>query len=95
MESYRFKQNTKEFSLSTGILKNDKTKRRFWKVCKVVELLPGRDGKIRAAKVEVVSDEGGGKKVFKRSLPFLIPLELSSYSEITEQSTSKTVRHRV
>ena len=40
-----------------------------------MELLPGSDGSVRAARVEVISD-GGGKKVLNRSLKHLIPLEV-------------------
>lgn len=39
------------------ILKNDTTQRMFWKLAVVEELLPGKDGIMRAARVKVVSAE--------------------------------------
>ena len=35
------------------ILKNDSTSRAFWKLGKVEQLIPGKDGKVRAAIVKV------------------------------------------
>ena len=43
------------------ILRNDSTKRVFWKFGKVDELIPSKDGIIRAAKARVQGD--GGKQV--------------------------------
>ena len=62
------------------LLKNDQTKRCFWKLGKVVELLLGRDGNIRAAKVKVPSARG--TTVLSRPLQLLIPLEIRSKVEI-------------
>ena len=56
------------------LLKNDQTKRCFWKLGKVVELLQGRDGNIRAAKVMVPSARG--TTILSRPLQLLIPLEI-------------------
>ena len=35
------------------LIKNDSTSRVFWKMGKVEELIPGKDGKVRAAVVKV------------------------------------------
>ena len=48
--------NSKKPNIEPGdivLLKNDQTKRCFWKLGKVVELLLGRDRNVRAAKVKV------------------------------------------
>ena len=46
------------------IVKSDQTTRNFWKLEKVEELLPGRDGQIRSAKVEVASSDGRNHKYY-------------------------------
>ena len=40
------------------MVKDDQTKRTFWKICKVIELISGTDGNIRAAKIQLVADKG-------------------------------------
>ena len=77
MEAYKSKQVTQQPALAVGdivILKDYQTKRAFWKLCKILEVIPGKDGNVRAAKVEVASVKG--KKVFRRPLQHLIPLEI-------------------
>ena len=54
------------------ILKDDTIKRLFWKLAVVHELLPGRDGKVRAA------DEGKRATFLKRSIQHLYPIEVHS-----------------
>ena len=54
------------------ILRNDSTKRVFWKFGKVDELIPSKDGIVRAAKIRVQGD--GGKQVFLRR-----PIQHSSH----------------
>eukprot|EP00794_Sanderia_malayensis_P021467 gene21467-biopygen1183 len=56
------------------LLRNDQKKRNFWKLAKVINLFKGKDGSVRAAKVQVASTEG--KKVLNRALKLLIPLEI-------------------
>eukprot|EP00794_Sanderia_malayensis_P015494 gene15494-biopygen11958 len=56
------------------LLRNDQKKRNFWKLAKVINLFKGKDGSVRAAKVQVASTEG--KKVLNRALKLLIPLEM-------------------
>ena len=57
------------------ILKNENTKRCFWKTCKVVELIKGKDNVVRAAKIRVPTEKG--TTVLSRPLRLLIPLEIS------------------
>ena len=57
------------------ILKNENTKRCFWKTCKVVELIKGKDNVFRAAKIRVAIEKG--TTVLSRPLRLLIPLEIS------------------
>ena len=57
------------------MLKDDQTKRTFWKSCKVIELISGTDGNIRAAKIQLVADKG--KRIFIRPLKLLVPLEVT------------------
>lgn len=55
------------------ILKEEGTARCLWKLAKVTETLEGRDGKIRSAKIQVLSKE----KVIqlRRPIQHLVPLE--------------------
>ena len=57
------------------ILKNENTKRCFWKTCKVVELIKGKDNVVRAAKIRVPTEKG--TTILSRPLRLLIPLEIS------------------
>ena len=57
------------------ILKDDTTKRMYWKLALVEGLVEGRDGQIRAALVKVVNSEGKCAKL-RRSLKHLIPVEV-------------------
>ena len=65
------------------ILRNDSTKRVFWKFGKVDELIPSKDGIIRAAKVRV---QGDGRKqvLLRRPIQHLIPLEVRAQLPIPE-----------
>ena len=89
MEAYKSKQDTNQPLLSVGdvvLLVDDQKKRSFWKTCKVTELIPGKDGNIRIAKVKVPTE--GGNKVFTRSIKHLIPLEVSSRQSTDEQASA-------
>jgi len=57
------------------ILKDEHTPRCFWKLARVIKLLPGRDGHVQAAKIWVLSSD---KKpvMLHRPIQFLIPLEV-------------------
>ena len=56
MEAYKPKSHVKEPVVSLGdvvLLKDDQNKRMFWKLCRIQELLPGTDGSVRSARVQV------------------------------------------
>ena len=57
------------------ILRNDNTRRMFWKLAKVEELLPSSDGVVRSAKVRL-NGEGGKPITLRRPIQHLIPLEV-------------------
>ena len=57
------------------ILKNDSTKRLFWKLAIVRELLTGNDGKVRAAMIKV-TDDLNKTRLLRRSTQHLIPIEV-------------------
>ena len=62
------------------ILRNDSTPRMFWKLALVEELLPGRDGIVRAARVKVANAERN-PRIFTRSVKHLVLLELNANSQ--------------
>ena len=87
--------NNKKPNIEPGdivLLKNDQTKGCFWKLGKVVELLLGRDGNIRAAKVKVPSARG--TTVLSRPLQLLIPLEIRSQVEIDPPGMPQAVMNQ-
>ena len=54
------KSKSNRVNISAGdivLVKSDSTKRAFWKLAKVDELLEGKDGQIRAARVKVANAE--------------------------------------
>ena len=85
MEAYKPKLHVKEPVVSVGdvvLLKDDQNKRMFWKLCRIQELIPGTDGSVRSARVQVCTKEGKiGKQVLCRPLKLLIPLELPCHSD--------------
>lgn len=60
------------------ILKNDSVPRAFWKLGKVEELLPGRDGIVRAAVVTVSRGMSSNNQRLRRPIQHLIPIEVKS-----------------
>ena len=59
------------------ILKNDSVARAFWKLAKVEELLPGRDGTVRAAIVTVPRGaSSNSNQRLRRPIQHLIPTEV-------------------
>ena len=62
------------------VLKDDQTKRQFWKLARIEELIIGRDGNIRAAKVRVPNDKGTSLLI--RHLKHLVPLEVPSRNRV-------------
>ena len=66
------------------ILKDDLTKRMFWKLGIVKELITGRDGQTRAALIKVPNYA----KLLRRSITHLIPVELQADgNSVAEEST--------
>ena len=62
------------------ILKNDSVARAFWKLAKVEELLPGRDGTVRAAIVTVPrGTNSNSNQRLRRPIQHLIPTEVQNY----------------
>ena len=59
------------------ILRNNNTRRMFWKSAKIEELLPRSDGVVRPAKVRVIG-EGGKPITLRPSIQHLIPLEVKA-----------------
>lgn len=100
----RCKKQNKESPIWVGdivIVKADLKKRTFWKLAKVEELLPGRDGQIQSAMVKVAGKEDQKLQVIRRVIQDLIPVEVSEWilncmNEMKlrhfEQGTLKTPR---
>jgi hypothetical protein len=60
------------------ILKNESTKRLFWKIAKVEELIRSNDGVVRSAKIRVLNSETRKPIIIRRPIQHLIPLEIRS-----------------
>ncbi|GBN71528.1 hypothetical protein AVEN_112953-1 [Araneus ventricosus] len=64
-------KNSSPFKVNDVILiKDDHLPRNFWKLGRIIELLPGRDGKVRACKVKTEST------IIKRPVQLLYNLEI-------------------
>ena len=72
------------------LLRNSQAKRAFWKLCKVEQLVLGRDGSVRSAKVSVLIN--GSKKQCFRSITHLIPLDIRPMSLPDKHSALATSR---
>ena len=85
-EYHRVKgQSTRGPEISVGdvvILKNDSTKRLFWRLAIVQELLTGDDGKVRAAVIKVTDDQNK-LRLLRRSIQHLIPIEVRDCDEVS------------
>ena len=82
LESYKSNADGKIPVFSVGdivILKDVQTKRSFWKFCKIIQLISGTDGNIRAAKIQFVADRN--QRIFARPLKILVPLEVLPASQ--------------
>jgi hypothetical protein len=76
--SVKSKANGSGSSISQGdvvIVKNESTPRAFWRLARVEQLLPGKDGKIRSA---VIKPGGGNASTTRRPIELLIPIEVKS-----------------
>lgn len=71
------------------LLKNDSTTRCYWKLAKVEELIPGTDGRIRAAIVKTTS-RNKRPVYLRRVVQHLIPIEVKAINEVTH-STQPTI----
>ena len=68
--------NSMDISIGDVVfVKNDKTKRSFWKIGIIQELITGQDGYTRAAVVKVPSG-GRNPKLLRRTLQHLVPIEV-------------------
>ena len=67
------------------IVQNDKTKRNFWKLANVEELMP-EDGVVRAAVIKTCSDNANRFQLLRRSVKYLIPLEVRSPLPVVDES---------
>ena len=59
------------------LLKNDSTNRIHWKIARVEELIPGADGKVRAA-IVMVGNSDKRPTYLRRVIQHLIPIEVKS-----------------
>ncbi|XP_065063348.1 uncharacterized protein LOC135689914 [Rhopilema esculentum] len=77
-----------EIIVSVGdivLVQEEHVKRNSWKMGKIVELVQGKDGVVRGAKVKVC---GSGKsEILSRPLQKLFPFELARMNEIAGKST--------
>jgi len=74
------------------LLYDEGTKRAFWKLALVNELLPGEDGHARAAVIRVGSEQGPAK-LLKRSVRHLIPIEASTESDDETSTPDQSCMH--
>jgi hypothetical protein len=59
------------------IVKNDSAPRAFWKLARIEQLLPGRDGKVRSASIRVGGNQGSSSCT-RRPIEHLIPIEVKA-----------------
>lgn len=77
----RISDRTKEEILAVGdivFMKERGTARCLWRMARIEELLPGRDGKIRAAKIRLMTKETHKPTMLRRPIQLLIPTEVTS-----------------
>ena len=70
------------------VLKNDNSKRLFWRLAIVENLLMGADGHVHAAVIRV-SKPQGGTKILRRSIKHLFPIEVRLEDLCDELSTEQ------
>ncbi|CAB4038011.1 Hypothetical predicted protein, partial [Paramuricea clavata] len=79
-ESFKSIRPNSNVQMAVGdmvILRNDNSRRTFWKLAKVEMLLPSSDGTVRSAKV-MVNGESGKWITLRRPIQYLIPLEVQA-----------------
>ena len=69
-------------------MKNESTKRAFWKLAIIESLLVGQDGIARAAIVRVANSAGNPRRL-RRSIKHLFPLEVNFQNTERESPSSK------
>ena len=73
------------------IIRNDQTKRIFWKLAKVEQLLPGDDGVTRAAEVRVLRGDSNHSQLLRRSIQHLIPIEVRHDGESDNERSNADI----
>ena len=74
------KSKSNRANISVGdivLVKSDSTKRAFWKIARVEELLESKDGRIRAARVKVANVKRNPVSL-RRVIQHLVPLEVKA-----------------
>ena len=71
------------------LLCDEGTKRAFWKLAVVNELIQGSDDKVRAAVIRVGNDKGPAK-LLKRSIQHMIPIEVTRDDTAEETEVTST-----
>ena len=66
-------------------MRKDQLPRAKWKLCRVEELIQGRDGHVRAVKVTL-----GDGHIYKRPIQHLYPLEVQGQIAYQEESTDQS-----
>ena len=77
MEAYRPTKNQTKPNVAVGnvvLLKDDNKKRSFWNVCRIQQLIKGKDDVVRSAIIQLGTDDGKfGMETLHRPLKLLIP----------------------
>ena len=69
--------HTRAFRQGDIVLIREKTPRNLWPMGKIEEVLPGRDGAVRRAKVRVRPSAAGAKRLLERAAHDLVLLVAS------------------
>ena len=68
------------------LLRNEGKPRAFWKLAKVTELVRGRDGAVRSAKIQCLTNSREKTTELRRPIQHLVPLELRAGPDLPEIS---------
>ena len=66
------------------LLRNESKPRAFWKLAKVTELVRGRDGAVRSAKIQCLTSSREKTTELRRPIQHLVPLELRAGPELPD-----------
>ena len=93
----RAKWFTKQPNIKVGdlvVVHEEKVKRGYWKLARVIEVLPSRDGSVRKVKISIPRFKDNGKAaaplILERSVRQLCPLELTREEEEEEETKQGT-----